>query len=227
MKILHVDDHQLFTEGLASALHHSSLNCTVITATNADQVLALLAQHNDIDLLLIDLGMPNVDGICLMEGIIQRNYNIPMAVLSAQDDPWQIKDAFNLGATAFLPKSWGISDIVEALTKIEQGEIVLPDYMAQAISKLPEEKPKSHSQKAASSLAISPRQLEVLKLMQLGHSNKKIADILFISETTVKSHVQVLFQSIGAANRIECVRFAQTLGLLEQDSRQQIPPHRS
>lgn len=212
MKILHIDDHQLFTEGLAIALTSSQLECDIHSALNAREAFKLLEKHHDFDLVLLDLSMPELEGIHFIQGLLERSAMLPIAILSANEDARKIKQALDLGAIAFLPKSWGTEQLVDSLKLIEQGNIIIPEEIRQSIERLPQKRANTFENNTYSN--ISKRQKDVLLLIQQGLSNRAIAEVLSISETTVKSHVQSLFQIFNAKNRMDCVLKATELGQL-------------
>lgn len=212
MKILHIDDHQLFTEGLAIALTSSQLECDIHSALNTREAFKLLEKHHDFDLVLLDLSMPELEGIHFIQGLLERSAMLPIAILSANEDARKIKQALDLGAIAFLPKSWGTEQLVDSLKLIEQGNIIIPEEIRQSIERLPQKRANTFENNTYSN--ISKRQKDVLLLIQQGLSNRAIAEVLSISETTVKSHVQSLFQIFNAKNRMDCVLKATELGQL-------------
>ena len=216
IKILHVDDHALFADGLAYVLGDSSLACEVVTVNNSSEALAALEVETSFDLLLIDLMMPGIDGLDLIREINRRNIVIPIAIMSASEDPWKIKQAMSMGAVAFLPKSMMVENLVAALKKIQQGEIVIPDNIQQALQQLQQQSCRGDLSWRLQELSISPRQYEVLLQVQRGLSNRNIGEKLFVSESTIKSHMQVLFQALDARNRIDCIRKAEALGILQK-----------
>jgi len=214
MKILHIDDHILFSEGLASSLQRSELACEVLHADSFQAALDIAEANPDLDLIILDLMMPEMDGIAMMQAFIERNIMSPMVIISALEDLWQIKRALQLGALGFFPKYWNTQQLVDAIRQIELGNIVVPKDLLTQLESLPEQAPVNKKESQLQMLGISKRQMEVLSLMQNGYSNKMIAEILCISEATVKSHVKVLFQSLHASNRLECVKLAEAAGLL-------------
>lgn len=216
MNILHIDDHALFADGLAYVLTNSSLNCDVHSAKNVAEVLKLLEGAHEFDLLLLDLFMPELDGLSLMREIINRNISIPVAIMSASDDPWKIKQALSMGAVAFLSKAMVADSLVEALEKVQRGEVFVPPEIEQALARLQQRNCKGDLSRRLQDLSISPRQYEVLTLIQQGLSNKNIGEALFVSESTIKSHIQVLFQALEGKNRVDCVRKAEALGILQK-----------
>lgn len=214
IKILHIDDHTLFADGLAYVLSNSELACDVKTASNSQEVFAALEQSTEYDLLLIDLIMPDVDGLELIREINRRKILVPIAIMSACEDPWKIKQAVAMGVVGFLPKSMLAGELVAALQKIQQGDVVIPESVQQVLRQQQKKSSWGDLTRRLQTLSISPRQHEVLVQMQQGLSNRRIGEKLFVSESTVKSHVQVLFQALEARNRIDCLRKAESLGIL-------------
>lgn len=214
MKILHVDDHQLFVEGLRAVLEHDKHGFTVVCARSADEALQQIEDNDDFDLVLTDINMPGMDGLALLRAIFERGLLVPVVVMSAVEDLWQIKRSMDEGAMGFIPKAFSTQEIIAAMELVVAGETFLPEGVAQALANLPDKEPEDEVARIAASYHITKRQLEVLKLMQEGYSNQDIAKILSLSEHTVKSHARVLFQAFGVANRIECVRYAERLGLV-------------
>ena len=213
MKILHIDDHKIFTQGLALALEAGLDDTRVVCGSSASEALALLDEHDDVDLAILDLGMPGIDGHGLIDAFNERHLTLPIVVMSAVEDPWQIRDCLNAGAVGFIPKTFGQEDIIHAIRHIIGGNIYLPDALKERLSRLPE-KYVPESRRVAKGLHLNKRQMDVLGLMQRGYGNREIADILCISEHTVKSHARVLYQALGVGGRLECVREAERCGLL-------------
>ena len=214
MKIMHVDDHQLFAEGLKAVLEHSSNGHTVLSASDANSALDLASSNPDLDLIMVDLGLPGIDGHALIKALFERNIIVPVIVMSGVDDLWQIKQCMDEGAMGFIPKSVETDNILNAIETVIRGDTYLPEELCEKINNLPSDTPSDQIERIAASLKISKRQMEVLRLMREGYGNQDIANILCVSEHTVKSHARVLFQTFGAANRVECVRSAEKAGLL-------------
>lgn len=210
MKILHIDDHPLFSSGLVAALTSVLPDSTIICAIDSEKALELISEHTDIDLILLDLNMPGIHGIAFMHCLIEKQLHIPVAILSANEDIREIQQALALGAIAFLPKYWDHNHIAVALSRIEQGEVVIPAHIQAGLARL--SKPKKSA--ANNALEISHRQLDVLKLMDTGLTNKEIAKALTIGESTVKTHIKALFQIFNCKNRFECVLKAKKMNIL-------------
>ncbi len=213
MKILHVDDHEIFAQGLAMALEAHLPEAHVLYGLDAAQALHLLEANVDIDLAIVDLNMPGIDGRALIDALGERDMALPVVVMSAVEDPWLIRDCLRAGAMGFVPKVFGKDEIIAALERVLAGEVYLPHRLAERLQQLPDEEPPE-AQRVAKGLGLGKRQLDVLALMRQGYGNREIADILCISEHTVKSHARVLFQTLGVNNRLECVREAERTGLI-------------
>lgn len=214
MKILHLDDHELFTEGLRAVLERSWEGCRVHCATEVGTALAILERDAEWDLLLADMNMPGMDGRAFLRSLAERQSLVPVVMMSAEEDPFLIRDAMQLGALGFVPKQFSTDAIVDALNEFLEQGMYLPQDLAQQLQALPASRPATDRDSLLARFKITERQLQVLELMQEGYANREIAQVLHVSENTVKTHVKVLFQAIGVGSRLECVREAQRVGLL-------------
>lgn len=208
MRILSLDDHPLFSSGLKESLLNCDLGFEIITKLHAKEALAFLQKDDDIDLLILDLSMPDMDGLLFIKALIARRIIIPVVIMSAKEDLVILKEAFNLGVLGFLPKTWSVQQLAESLIKIKNGEIIIPNHIADGLAKMS----KYAIDNTQSSL--SERQLEILKMVRAGLTNQGIGLVLFISEATVKSHLQTIFKILGAKNRMDSVCKAESLKIL-------------
>lgn len=213
MNILHIDDHPLFTEGIRSYLELRDSNMSLKSCDNAEAALSLLDKAADIDLILLDLMLPSMHGTQFINAINERGLLIPIVVMSAVEDLWQIKTVLDAGAMGFIPKTASSESVFDALTQIQLGQCYIPEDLVNKLEHLPPQIPRDHIDKLLTSLGLTRRQYDVLKLLKDGHSNKQIANILFVSNNTVKTHTRMLFQQLEVNNRFECVKKAETLGL--------------
>lgn len=214
MKILHLDDHELFTEGLRAVLERSWPDCQVRCVTDVASALALLEADPDWDLLLADMNLPGMDGMAFLRSLAERQSLVPVVMMSAEEDTFLIRDAMKLGALGFIPKQFSTAQIVDALNEFLDQGVFVPEGLARQLQALPEARPASDRDSLLARFQLTERQLQVLELMQEGYSNREIAQVLHVSENTVKTHLKVLFQAIGVGSRLECVREAQRQGLL-------------
>ena len=205
MNILVVDDHQVFLQGLIFLLENNFDGVNVLTANNANTSLEIIEKSPDLDLLIIDIGLPEIDGCALLKLLNERDLIIPCCIISASEEIAKIHTVMSLGAMGFIPKEWDSEQIAEGLKKILDGEIVVPDDIQKKLHTFDNLRKK---------IVLSKRQRDVLELLKDGLSNVRISQILNISEYTVKSHVSALFQVFDAENRMECVENAKKFGVL-------------
>jgi two-component system, NarL family, nitrate/nitrite response regulator NarL len=205
MKILHADDHPMFREGLRFFLQLLGTQVTVLEAGNLRAALDKLALEWPVDLLLLDLQMP---GMSEVEGFlaIRRAYpTLPVVIVSGVNDPQIIRTLLDGGARGYIPKFTGSEQLMDALRRVLNGEIYVPDAVF-----LPQSQPAGNGESAP----LTSRQLQILPLLAEGMPNKRIADALGLTEGTVKQHLKDLFRRLHANNRTQAVREARRQGLL-------------
>lgn len=217
MKILAIDDHRLFLEGLTHVLQQLDDEVEVSACTSAIEALALLEKDGAIDLILVDLGMPKLGGLEFLRCLQATHYHFPVVVLSANDIPDEINRALTLGAVGFIPKSYGSREMLDALNQVLNGEVYIPAHLQRQIARLQntatEQVPVLES--GINRIGVTRRQREVLKYVAKGYSNKDIATAMNLSESTVKSHIYTLFRTLQADSRTECVTNAMKIGLIK------------
>lgn len=207
MKLLLVDDHPLYIEGLRALFAGCDREIELLSAENAAQALMKIDEQPDIDIILTDLQMPEVNGVAFMSLLNERNILTPIIVISGTEDAQEIRHAIDQGAMGFIPKSSSGPEVLVALDQVLQGEFYLPQHINKQLEEL-----ASYQD----NYKLSDRQLEILSLIRSGLSNKQIAHQLKITEHTVKTHVSNVFQTFGVYNRIACVNKATDLGVLQQ-----------
>ena len=219
MKILIVDDHTLFVDGLCLLLRKLAEQVEIITSDNASEAIQIIETDQTFDLILIDLNMPDMNGLSILQRMRERKICLPFVVISSEDNTHVIKTAIDSGALGFIPKSHDSEQMRSALLDILDGDVYLPPELERRLEQLETQRPPpaASENSALKESGISKRQYEVLKLMVQGYSNKKIATTLFLSENTVKSHVGALFKTLNASNRTECVSAVIQQNLLSDD----------
>jgi len=206
MKILVVDDHVLIREALRGLLRELKPDAIVFEAADAAQAMALLADQPDIALILLDLSLPDRDGLGLLAELRARYPGISVVVLSGFADRANVMRALDQGALGFIPKSAGREVMMSALSLVFSGGVYIPPEIL--ASKSPTAKP----QLPASDLGLTGRQGDVLALMMQGKSNKAICRRLDLAEATVKNHVTAILKVLGVSNRTEAVLAASARG---------------
>lgn len=208
MNVLIIDDHQLFIDGLSYLLKDLSPSLKLSSADNTELALEKLQSGTDWDLVLLDLMMPGISGLGVLQRMQAQNMPFPVVVISAEVDSSLIQQALNLGALGFIPKASPREQMLTGLRQVLDGEMYIPDDVQLALERLP-----APAASTAPTL-LSKRQLEVLKLLVPGYSNQQIAEVLFISESTVKTHLNTIFQTLQVSNRVSCLQRARELGLV-------------
>lgn len=208
MKVLLVDDHALFREGLRLLLQRMDAGFEVLEAGHVDAALRTMAQHPDLALVLLDLGLPDMAGVDALSLMRTQHPGIPVVVISALQDRPCVLEAINRGAMGFIPKSSDSALLTHALRLVLAGGVYIP---VSALVDTPE--PVDTTTPAGlqaqtemlQTLGLSARQIEVLVQMVQGLPNKLIARNLGLSEATVKSHVTATLRALRVANRTQAV----------------------
>ncbi len=216
MKILIVDDHRLFLDGIRTILLDLFPFYEVVAFNNCRQAIDSIDKADKYDLALVDLHLPGIDGLSFLQSLSQRNLLFPTIVISATTNEKEIQHALNLGANGFIPKYYSADELDNAINTVLENEVYLPREFHHLRPKIAIKAENSASGlKQGVVLELSGRRLEILKLIASGHSNKTIAQILNIGEPTVKTHIASLFKLFDVNNRTACVVKGQELGLIE------------
>ncbi|MBW0147657.1 response regulator transcription factor [Marinobacter arenosus] len=197
-RVLIVDDHPLFSQGLAGLMTQASLATSVDLADSVDQAAALLAAPKDIDLVLLDVSLQGETGLMLLPRMGVREPPVPVVVISSSEDETTVRAARAAGARGFLPKSAGRTALASMVRTIRRGGEYFP----------------GRSSAEAQVPALTPRQMDVLSLLAQGFPNKRICQSLNLTEHTVKTHLKAIFTHLGVHNRTECVSQARQMGWL-------------
>ena len=198
-RIMIVDDHPLFRRALNQALATSLEEAEIIEAESLDDLTAKLADSTAIDLVLLDLTMPGVQGLSGLLFLRAQYPEIPVVIVSASEDIATIRGAISFGASGFVPKSQPIEGIRTAVRNVLDGEIWVPadvDLAAQG---------KETGELIARLSTLTPQQVRVLMMLGEGLLNKQIAYRLNVSEATIKAHVSAILQKLGVDSRTQAV----------------------
>jgi DNA-binding NarL/FixJ family response regulator len=204
MKFLLIDDHVLIREALRSVLKELRHDATVLEAANCYQGARLAEEHSDLELILLDLNLPDGDGFQLLANLRERYPAVSIIVLSASNDRDDVMRALDLGAVGFIPKSTQRTVMLSALQLVLSGGIYIPpEILARGEPLRP---PRTEGARVSpADLGLTQRQVEVLALMMQGKSNKAICRVLHLSESTVKNHVAAILKALNVTNRTEAV----------------------
>lgn len=216
MKILLIDDHVSFCEGLIAALGTIRDDYAVDFESDAQLIPESLIGKLDYDLFIMDLMMPGLGGIELIRYLNKLKNETPIIVMSSVQDITVVKQVYQLGIIGYIPKSYGVYDIVNAIEQCRQGDIHVPPFFSEFVEEISTANKPTTAQETgqtSSGKSLTKRQLQIVSLMDKGLSNQEIADALFISKATVKTHLNQLFKLLEVNNRIGCLRAAKKLGL--------------
>jgi DNA-binding NarL/FixJ family response regulator len=206
-KVVVADDHPLFRQAMQLAIEGLGTphdEPVVLEASSIEEVRRHASAEHDIDLVLLDLRMPGMDGLAGLIALRREFPHLPVAIVSASDEHKVIREALALGATGFIPKTLPRGEIEGAIGQILRGESYLPSGFA-------DEAPAPGGEAADRAERISsltPQQLKVLQLVAQGKPNKIIAYELDIAETTVKAHITVILRKLGVYSRTQAVLVA-------------------
>lgn len=212
--LLLADDHPLFRDALTGAVRLAVDGAEVFTAADVGGLLALIEQHPDSDLLLLDLNMPGANGFSALVHVRAAWPGLPVVVVSAREDPLTIRRALAHGAAGFIPKSADASTLVTALTTVLDGGTWAPAEARQAGALEPEEVALARRLSE-----LTPAQFRVLGMVANGLLNKQIAYELDVSEATVKAHMTAVMRKLGVHTRTQAVMLVGKLALDEADVR--------
>lgn len=197
--IVIADDHPLFRGALYQAVHMAIDEARLLEADSIDSLTHLLAEHPEVDLLLLDLKMPGANGFEGLAYLRGHHPDLPIVVVSASEDPAIIQQVLRLGALGFIPKSVPMKELVSALNTVIGGD----NWVPEGISLHPEsEDGPDFASKLAS---LTPQQYKVLIMLRDGSLNKQIAWELNVSEATIKAHITAIFRKLGVKNRTQAV----------------------
>jgi DNA-binding NarL/FixJ family response regulator len=218
VRVLAADDQRVVREGLAMLLGLLPDVEVVGTAANGEEALALADELRP-DVILMDLRMPRVDGVEATRRLRASHPEIKVVVLTTYADDRSVIEALRAGALGYLTKDAGAAEIQQALQQVTNGQASLDPavqrHLVDAIATTTNQAPNPADSPAAELPdGLTPREAEVLGLIAAGLSNAEIAARLFVSEATVKSHVNHLLPKIGARDRSQAVGYAYRHGLV-------------
>jgi DNA-binding NarL/FixJ family response regulator len=222
MKVLVIDDHALIREALRGVLKELRGEASVLEASDWKQANRQIESTPGLDLILLDLGLPDRDGLEVLADLRERYPTVSIVVLSGRHDRESVARALELGAQGFIPKSASREVMLSAFNLIFSGGMYIPPEIlaipGPASMRNTAEPGLSVKPGSSAKLGLTDRQLEVLTLLMQGKSNKAICRALDLAEPTVKNHVTAVLRALNATNRTEAVIAARALGFDPQRS---------
>lgn len=199
-RLVIVDDHPLFRGALQQALSAALADASIAEAGSLDELNGVLAADSNVDLVLLDLTMPGVQGLSGLLFLRSQYPEVPVVIVSANEDASTIRRCIEFGASGFVPKSQPVDEIRAAVARVLDGEVWVP---ADVDLTAGDDKEMSDLLQRLGSL--TPQQVRVLMMLGEGLLNKQIAYKLGVSEATIKAHVSAILQKLGVDSRTQAV----------------------
>ena len=212
IRVVVVDDHAVVRSGLRMVLEaEPDIEVVAEAGSVRDAVLEARAQKPDV--IVMDVVMPGASGIEGTPLVLHEAPDAKVLVLSMQDDPRYVREAFAAGASGYILKEAADTDVVEAVRQVAEGNRYLHPALGARLMDS-----EARQREEAEADPLSEREREVLRLLALGHTNQEIATMLYISVRTAESHRAHIMQKLRLGTRAELVRHALAHGLLEEDA---------
>jgi two-component system response regulator NreC len=209
-RVLIVDDHAVVRAGL-KLLVDAEGDLEAVGEAGSARDAIFEARSLEPDVVLLDVMMPDQSGLEIIPQLLHENTHAKVLVLSMQDEPRYVREAFEAGASGYVLKEAADAELVAAIREVAQGgRYVHPELGARLVAA------ESEERKRAEADPLSDREREVLRLLALGHTNQEIAKQLYISVRTAETHRAHIMQKLRLASRAELVRYALDQGLLEE-----------
>ena len=205
MKVVIADDHEVVREGLRWMLSTEPEVEIVAEVGNGVELVDLLKEGHEVDIVLLDLRMPDMTGFDVLEALPDVAPDVRAVILSMHDEPAFVRRAFELGARGYLLKNTDRSELVDALRRVQQGRQYVNGDAGTAL--IPND--------SAAGTSLAPREIEVLRLIADGLENKQVARRLGLSEATVKSYLKSAFCRLEVTSRAEAVAVALRSGIID------------
>jgi DNA-binding NarL/FixJ family response regulator len=216
INVMLVDDHEVVLEGLIRILEKEGGIKIVTVARSAEEALEKIARFPP-DVIIVDIQLPGMNGIELIKQVKSRYPDIEAITLTVFDDEQFAKQAIKAGAIGYVIKDAAKDELVKSVRAAARGESLISTSVARKLIEEISEPEGRRKRRAEGYEGLSQREVDVIKLMARGYNNRQIADILFISEHTVKVHIRNIFRKIGVADRTNAVLWAIENGLVLKD----------
>ena len=216
MKILLIDDHDLFRDGIKLVLANLDADIEILSANSYENALPLMLEHQDLDIILLDLGLPGLCDINALEAVRSQLPSTPVVVLSGNDDRAKVQQMLNMGAQGYIPKSTNSSVLLQSLKLVLSGGIYVPPEILPQLSN----NVGYYSPREQVDTPLTPRQYDVLGKLIHGYSNKEIGDLLQMAESTVRVHIAAILKKLNVSNRTRAAHLAVQKGWISIEQEQ-------
>ncbi len=210
MRVLIIDDHTLFRVGLKELLERRGIEVSVVG--NGEDGVRLAAEIQP-DVVLLDLRMPGMTGIQVLQRLRESGFAMPVVMLTTSDEEWDLVESLRWGAQGYLLKDMDPEALVLALHDIVAGKTIVTPNLTSVLAKVVQRGGPDGPPRQPLFERLTPRELEILQHLARGQSNKVIARHLEISDGTVKLHVKAILRKLGLSSRVEAAVLAVHCGL--------------
>ncbi|MBC17798.1 Two component transcriptional regulator, LuxR family [Pseudodesulfovibrio profundus] len=218
MKLMIVDDHPLFREGLKTMISRDSRFTVVAEAGNGKEGMALAKKHEP-DIMLVDISMPGKNGIQIVRDLKDVLPDTRFIIISMHSEADYIVESFRAGATGYLIKESAASNLIRGLDTVARGELFLDSALSQeVIFRLLQAKDSKSEDSGEPYSSLTAREQEVMRMLAEGLTTKEVAAKLFISPKTVENHRTNLMKKLGLQSTVELIRYSARLGLIDLDT---------
>lgn len=213
IRVLVADDHALFRQGLRQLLEMEP-DIEVVGEAKDGLDVQIKTRECSPDIILMDINMPVTDGVAATKRILSENPNVGIIILTMYRQDQHVFEAVRAGARGYLLKDALAEDVAKAIRTVKQGESLIDPEMATKLLK--EFRRLADRVEPEAGLSdLTPREIEILRLVAAGMSNKEIGAKLFLAEKTVKNYLTLIFQKLQIADRVQAAVFAIQQGLIE------------
>jgi len=216
MRVLMIDDHALFRVGLRGLLEQRGIEVIAAVAEGSEGLA--IAESEQPDIILLDLRMPDMSGLEILETLKQKSIDIPVVMLTTSNEEQDLVEALRKGAQGYLLKDMEPDELVSALRDIVKGKNVVAQELTDVLARMVQgDIHDTDSAKDSPFSELTPREMEILCLLAEGQSNKVIARNLGISDGTVKLHVKAILRKLNVHSRVEAAVIAVEQGLRQNN----------
>lgn len=212
MRILIVDDHPIYRKGLVTLLAQMEPDGALLQAKDAAEAMVIIAEHDDLNVVILDLLMPGMDGLRAIAEFGRIRPELPVIILSSSENPADVRLALANGALGYVPKSAAEHTLVSAIRVVLNGDVYVPPLVMVETASIASRPLKSAAQPERP--VLTDRQIEILRWISVGQPNKIIAAELDLSEKTVKSHITAIFRALNVVNRSQAAVAGREAGLI-------------
>ena len=209
VRILITDDHGFIRAGLRALLNNNAEMQVVAVASNGEEALRAAEQARP-DVALLDISMPGPDGIEVARRLKEINPSIHVLIMTMHEDSALLREALSAGASGYIVKRAVESELVSAIQAVSRGELYVHPSLTRSLLEGLNATPRPSSEAEA----LSPREIDVLRLIAAGYTNRQIAEVLILSVRTVESHRASIMDKLGLHTRAELAQYATDRGLL-------------